>query len=299
MDERQRQIQEGAGLQESRLNTELIGWLQKYGTYILYGLLIVVVAYVGYSRWMQWEEQKTDAAFREYSAARAAGNPDGLLRVAAERGSHKSVWELATLAAADQFLAAARRGMAPGADPSAPAEGDVLTEEETSQMYARARDLMRDVLDRTAGDQAKWILAQQARWGIATASISLGEPDQAREALQGYIDAAEARGLKAQSKVAASRIETLELLGAPVPLYATDELPEAARPLEAAPGSGQLDLQQYLQRQRQQQESELLEGPPIPRELFTPVDSEIADEPAPEADSPVPTDDAPGDDGGG
>ncbi len=44
MDERQEQVQVGAGLQESRLNTDLINWLNKWGSHILSVVALIVLA---------------------------------------------------------------------------------------------------------------------------------------------------------------------------------------------------------------------------------------------------------------
>ncbi|MEM1423311.1 MAG: hypothetical protein AAGH64_04835, partial [Planctomycetota bacterium] len=52
MDDRQQQVKIGAGLEESRINRELIDWLNKWGMRILIVVLLVVAAYQG-SRFLE------------------------------------------------------------------------------------------------------------------------------------------------------------------------------------------------------------------------------------------------------
>ncbi|HVZ93431.1 MAG TPA: tetratricopeptide repeat protein, partial [Phycisphaerales bacterium] len=102
MEDRQKQIQVGAGLQESRLNADLIQFLQKYGTPILMVVLVIVLGYVGWSKYNRWQAERRDEAFAAYQAARGgvgadgtlAGSPDNLLKVAEERRGRGAVWEL-------------------------------------------------------------------------------------------------------------------------------------------------------------------------------------------------------------
>lgn len=72
MDDRQQQVQVGAGLQESRLNTDFIDFLKKYGTYGLYAMLAVVLSYVGWQRWTMHKNNTRDQAFADLGAAIAS-----------------------------------------------------------------------------------------------------------------------------------------------------------------------------------------------------------------------------------
>ncbi|XOV74239.1 MAG: hypothetical protein ACFHWZ_11765 [Phycisphaerales bacterium] len=102
MDDQKRQVEAGAGLQESRLNQDFIDLLKKYGTTVLLVLLVIMATYVGIQRYAQYQEDKTDQAFADLD--NAANTPAVLLAVAEQWDGRASVWEIATIRAAKAYL---------------------------------------------------------------------------------------------------------------------------------------------------------------------------------------------------
>ena len=248
MDDRQQQIQVGAGLQESRLNTDLIAWLEKYGTWILGIVCLIVLSYVGLSRYEQWRVTKVDDAFAEYNAARGSmgtdgvlsGSPDSLLAVAREHAGNASVAQLATLDAAEIFLGCARRGLRPGADVRTTKPEDELTPEQQAQMLGQAMDLFSQAAAQTAGRPALGLLHLRALWGKAAVSTSKGELDQARTQLEEIKALASKFGFEEQSDEAVRRLEALAGFAQPVELLSDADL-------AAVPGLDAQQLEQSIQ----------------------------------------------------
>lgn len=239
MDERdRRQIEVGAGLQESRLNTELIEWLQKWGPRVLYMLLAVVLGYLGWSKWQTYRQNQLDKAFDEYHAEQASQNPDVLLDIAQKNDGKGSIWSLATLDASDLLLTAGRLGVRPGVGPNAATDADALTEEERQNTLHSAFEHYKAVLNRNVKDPHHVLFAQKARWGMVSALISLGELDQARKVLEEYVSVAEQHAFTENAALGKKRLETLKNLTEPIPVYTSAQLPEANRPLVQNFGAG-------------------------------------------------------------
>ena len=68
MDERQQQIKAGAGLEESRINQDLIDFLQKWGSWILMALAVAALAYAGL-QWLERQRVEKKSLWRASSAA--------------------------------------------------------------------------------------------------------------------------------------------------------------------------------------------------------------------------------------
>lgn len=235
MDDRQQHVQVGAGLQESRLNTEFIDFLKKWGTTVLYVVAALVLVFFAYEKWQGWQRGKLDQAFTEYNAASAAGNPENLLALAEQHKGQGGIWELATLSAVDHYLVAVRRGYKPGADMTNPAESDALTEAQSTEMLNKAESLLKQVLDSTRKHPAKLMFTQQARWNLATVAINKGDTAAAKSFLQEYIDAATKADIKTQAALAQKRLDSLSALASLQPVYTESQLPESARPPAPAP----------------------------------------------------------------
>lgn len=244
MDERQQQVQVGAGLQESRLNTEFIDFLRKYGTYGLYGLLAVVLAYVGWQKWSVYQQKNLDEAFRQLDAGMASRNPENLLTVAAENKGQGAVWQLATLSAAENYLDAARRGYAPGSDQVNPAETDRLTESQTQEMLNKANGLLKDVLAKVGNDKGQLLIAQRTRWNLATAALNANDPATAKKYLDEYENAAKNAGLTDMVALGSTRASSIDRVLAPTALYTEAELPATAKPAAPVqvPGMGTFNV---------------------------------------------------------
>lgn len=233
MDERQQQIQVGAGLQESRLNTELIAWLEKWGTYILMGILVVVLAYVGWSRYQQYEAAQLDEAFAQYTAARGQqgadgvlnGRPDSLLKVAADFSGRKSVAMLAKLDAAEIYLGSVRRGLLPGTDLTAVKPEDAITPEKSAELVKSAEDLFTQVVSATASRGDLGVINLRARLGLAVAAASRGDAETAKRLFGEAEQAATKLGFLEFAAEAKRRGEMIVTLSAPAPLLSEADLP--------------------------------------------------------------------------
>lgn len=230
MDDRQQQITEGAGLQESRLNTEFIDFLKRWSNTVLTVVLVVTLAYVGWTYWGKMKERKLDEAFVNYEAAVDSGSPDSLLKVASEFPNQASVAPLARLRAADIYLDAARSGVAPGGD--AAIEADVLTDEERVVFALLGRDQYSEALEEVAGDTKRMLLQLRARDGVASAAISMGDVDAGREALAELRKAASDAGFVQLAAHTSERIEGLEEKLNQPPLYARENIAAAVLEVE-------------------------------------------------------------------
>jgi predicted negative regulator of RcsB-dependent stress response len=229
MDERQQQIQVGAGLQESRLNTDLIAWLEKWGTWILAVLCVVVLSYVGWNYYQKQQREVMDKALAAFNTARGTlgidgirtGSPDGLLAVSRE---HPRVATLASMEAAEIFLGSARRGVRPGGNVLTPATEDVLTPEQQTEMLTQAATLFSEAKSRTDSSVAMAMLNMRARLGIAAVAISKGDFDQAKATLSEMEDRATKLGLTEHAAEAKRRLELLPKLAVPTELFRDADL---------------------------------------------------------------------------
>lgn len=302
MDDQQRKIEAGAGLQESRLNEDFIDLLKKYGTTVLLILLAIMATYVGIQRYSQYQQDKTDQAFADLEGA--ANTPAILLKVAATWDGRGSVWEIATLRAAGAYIESARTRAEVGIDASQVEEFEPLTDEQVRANLQEAVKLYTSVLDRTKG--SKPIFAQDARWGLATANLGLAALSEGDEREQ-YLNAAASEtqamiGIAEgndPNKVAVgnARLELIELLRtSPVAIYETASLPESAQykpdprddisnlirdQMNPAQGPQQPEMRRLSPEEVQEIQERMNTDDPVfsidPRDVSTPVDPEAED----------------------
>lgn len=235
MEDRQTQIREGAGLEESKLNVEFIDWLRRWSTPLLLLVAVAALGYLGYQKWQQMKVAKVNEAFAELNRAVNSRNPnpEALKAIAAQYEGIRAVPTLALLRAADLHLAAARTGVkaaAPVQPDGTVAPEDVLNDEQRSRELAEAERLYRQVLDRNAGSTATALHAIAGAYGLAAVAESRGELDKAREFYERVKSLAEAAGFAEHVKVAQGRIELLPSLTEKPRLYAQAELPKAPEP---------------------------------------------------------------------
>lgn len=304
MDDRQRKIEAGAGLQESRINQDFIDLLKKYSTPTLIILLIIMGSYVGVQRYRQWQEDRTDQAFADLD--NAADVPAVLLNVAADWDGRGSVWEIATLRAARVYLNSARTRTELSTNPADAAPAARLSDERVIAGYREAIRLYESVLARTKG--AKPVFAQEARWGIATANMSLSslttgsERDQAianaRQHLNDFVEAAQGNDAN-KVAVGTARLELLDMIASnPVSLFESAQLPESARfvadPMfdprnltrdTASPFQGATDVTPMTEEQIQEMIRNLMANDPALS--LDPMDTPPADPQDPSGDDPV------------
>lgn len=234
MEQRQTQVQVGAGLQESRLNTDLINFLQKYGSIAVYALLVVVLGYVGLNWWKGQQEKSRDAAFADYRAASTSLSPTSLID-AAGRHEGTTVAAMSRIEAVRLYVEAARRGLKPGSDAAAPKPEDKLDEAGKKQVIADAEKQIDAIMNDSSAPAA---LKQQARWFKAGVQADNGDIDGAVKTMQELEAQAKALGFADQEFKAKERIAHFAKLKGVKPIFARADLPESAREPEAPAAAG-------------------------------------------------------------
>lgn len=222
MDDRQRTIVEGAGLEESRLNQDFIEWLRKWGTPIL---MVVVVLSGGYAAWNMWgrfQERSHDEAYAQFHAAAVAGSPDNLVVVAEEHRGRGAVFELALIEAADAYLSSARTGVRPGG--SSDNAEDLLDEEQRRSNLRRAGELYERLISTVASRRGHELHLINGHFGVAAVAESTGEIDRAREHLQQVAEIAERAVYPSIARVARERVATLDTVAQTPRLYSQAEV---------------------------------------------------------------------------
>ncbi len=249
MEERQTQIREGAGLEESRLNVEFIEWLRKWSTPLIVILAVIAAGFFLYRRIEQSRIAHESRAFVEYTQAATGANPspEALKSIAEEYEGVGSVSEMARLRAADVYMRAVRLGLRlavnvdPGPNSDLNEDGtpknleDLLTPEDRTRYLNEAQALYRRVYDDIAGDVTRALIKIDATFGLAAVAESKGEFDLAQRLYDEIEKLAEARGLTPQRNLAKARRETLSELASPPRLYSLAELPAEPAPPEPEP----------------------------------------------------------------
>ncbi len=182
MDDRQTQIREGAGLEDSRVNQEFIDFLNKWSSPVIMTLAVAALVWAGLQFLERKKIARIDQAFSEFASATSGGNPSpaSLKTIASEYAGVRSVSELALLRTTDLYLNAFVVGYEPGAlmDPltGLPAdETDVLDDERKQSYLSQAGTLANQVLDSTNGVEGKELIAMQALSRLA--SVKEGQRD--------------------------------------------------------------------------------------------------------------------------
>lgn len=237
MEERQTKIREGAGLEESRLNTEFIEWMKKYSTPLLLVLAVAAGTYFLWNYYKTVTERGIDDSFRALDAAMNSRNPTSLVRVAEEE-TRLTVPLTARLSAADLHLNAARTGVPIGValDPANPGklpEGtEALTSAQRDEQVSAADGLYKQVADETAGNPDRVLHFISAQNGLAACAEMKGQFEAARGHYQKVIDAAtEARFVEAADQ-ARRMMESIDGLSDSPRLYAEADLPQAAKAVQ-------------------------------------------------------------------
>lgn len=247
MDDRQRGIEIGAGLQESRLNQDFINFLQKWGPRALYALAITVGLWAGYQYYQRWQAERNDKAFQELTDARGtlvgatfSGSPDAILAVAEKHAGRASVAIQAKLDAADIYAVSARRGVFPGGDYAN--EEDRLSPEERTAQNERARALYQDVIDKIGGQSRYDAFALDAYEGLFTTELNLGNWPEARAAAASALELAEKAKLHGRAQILRERLESVDGLGKLAALPSNADLPESARMPDRTPAINPLSM---------------------------------------------------------
>ncbi|GIW73905.1 MAG: hypothetical protein KatS3mg103_0427 [Phycisphaerales bacterium] len=283
MDERQGQVKERAGLDESRINEEFRDFLVKWGPRLLIAVALVALALSG-RRWLnQQAERRVDEAFVQLALATGSGSasPDTLLSLASQYEDVRAVADLATLAAAEAYLAAVRRGVVIGAQPDElgryPQDELLDADLRASYLEQAEQALVRVAESKQTPDP----LVVRALMGLAAVAEARGRLDQARSFYQRAIERDQAAGLGVVARVAEQRLADLDELAAVTDLPSDKQLPAVAQATPDADadepdpddpfGLGTLDLGDLG--------SGLLEAPDQPRQ-------QPADPPTDQPDQP-------------
>ncbi len=263
MDERQMDIKERAGLEETKFDQNFLNWFNKWGNRILWLALIALGLYVGNQWFGKWQRAQIDKAFSEYQEVFTIDpTPEAMLAVASKHGGTRGIGSMARLAAADQYLSAVRQGLVVGAilapDGTLLTQDDALSDEDRAFYLDQAQTQYQMVFDENSADSDLAIHAMGAGFGMAAVAESRGELEKAGEwytrveALageHGYTDvvtrAAEMRGALAELEVSPR-------------LYARAELPEPPATQDPIDRFDNAQIQEILR--QMQEEQAALEG---------------------------------------
>jgi hypothetical protein len=231
MDERQQQIRERAGLEESRLNQDFIDFLQKWHPCSARRL---VARYALWQRYQKAEDTKIATAFAAVEAARAGDNPspDTLISVADEHAGRGAVALLARREAADIYLDCAARGVKPGSvvnpDGTLASEDDaVKTPEEREELLKQAAASYQWIVDQTRNDDDKAQHTMGGLYGLAAVAETRGEWDRAKEYYQQVTTIAKRKGYANHEATAQKRLDSLSELAKAEPLPLKIQVPPA------------------------------------------------------------------------
>lgn len=231
MDDRQTQIKEGAGLEESRINKEFIDFLNKWSSPVITVLAVAALIWAGLGFLERRKLERIDQAFAAYEAAIQGGNPSpaSLTALAAEYEGVRAVPDLAQLRTIDLYLVAYLRGVEPGVEID-PVTGQAvdgsgsLDEDQRERYLGQARSLADEVIARIADNPDKAMLSIQAlirRGAIAECDRDL---DKARANYERAKAIAQQAQLDALAIFAQTRIDTIGTLDPDLALPSSDQL---------------------------------------------------------------------------
>lgn len=230
MEDRQRQIKEGAGLEESRLNKEFIEMLSKWGPYFFIGVAILAGGYALYQKYERDQATARDTAYVSLNAASIAQNPDTLAEIARE-SSGTAIPLISAMAAADIHLSAARTGIPIGEklgqDGKLPEGKAFLTDEQRAQELAKAEELYKLVVGKGNGSAGQESFVISSLTGLASISEDRGKVDEATNYYNQAIAKAEALKFTHLAGTLKERLASLPKLNAAPKLLTNAELPGA------------------------------------------------------------------------
>lgn len=284
MDDRQTQIRQGAGLEESRVNHDLLDFLNKWSSPVLFVLAAAAVAWWGMQQLEKRKIAKVDRAFGDLDAALAGGNPspDSLQTLATEYEGVRAVPELALLRTTDVYLGAFIRGVEPGAQLN-PATGqpiddaDLLDETQRGAYLNSAGELAQRVLTMTEGNDQKSMLTIQALIRLAVVGEGKRDFTGAKANYTRAAEIAKRTGFPILSSFASHRADNVESL------EGIKALPTQAE-LTALPGEAVMDIDTLNELLNSSMPS--VESDPIETDPITPAPAEEPAAETPATDSP-------------
>ncbi|MEO0512217.1 MAG: hypothetical protein AAF108_04895 [Planctomycetota bacterium] len=231
-DVRQSELKEGAGLDESRLNTEFIEALQKYASPLLFVAAGVVLAFVGWGRLQDMQNDAVNDAYQNYSEVAESANPNpvSLRVIAEEHGGVRSIGIQTRLREADVYLDSVRSGLVPGASQqfgADPAEEDTLTDEDRAKYLDDAERLYRAVAEEAGTEPGARLHAIGALFGVAAVLEERGDADAAVETYERLAAMADEAGFETSAAIARGRAASVGDVLAAGELPSQDDLPQA------------------------------------------------------------------------
>lgn len=236
LDQRQTQIREGAGLEESRLNREFIDLLQKISMPVLVIVAILAVGYAFKQRYDRGQKEKLDLAFSEIEAASSSAHPspDALRSIADEYQSIAGVYLKGSLRAGDAYLDTFRSGVKPGAelkpDGSLAKPEDVLADSDKAYHLSQAEAMYQRVYSETAGKSEYTLMRLESMYGLAAVAECKGEYDAAKKHYEDIIALTDKGPWAIHTTLAKARIASLGNLKDLPHMYKAAELPKPPEP---------------------------------------------------------------------
>jgi hypothetical protein len=236
IEDRQFQIRERAGLEESRYNQDFIEFLRKWSTPTLVVIAVLAAGYALYQRFEKAQHDRVNAAFDELQAAMGGGNPspDSLADVASAYEGVRGVSVLARLNAADTYMRALRTRLKVGAKAQQDgsfAVADTLddTNPEAAKVretyLAKARELYQKVYDDTSGSDGTRSISVSAIFGLAAVEESSANFAAAKTQYEKVISLTSGGPFAIQAEIAKKRIESIDKLQNLPIVYTRAELP--------------------------------------------------------------------------
>ncbi len=240
MDQRQKQIQSSAGLEEAKYNVEFIDFLRRWGTPILLVVAICSMGFFFYRRHQENRAAQIDQAWVELEDARVSRSPASLLAVAEAHASELGVPQQARLAAADVMFISAVQGVKPGGlTPAGELTGadSLLTPEGRTEQLKAALVQYALVAEQLAGKRHMEQLRITAMFGMAAAQETMEKWDEAVATLKAVVLAGNEADFPAQAAAAQKRIDTMDEAKNAPRLYAAAEV-KTTKPVAVPPPAG-------------------------------------------------------------
>lgn len=235
MDDRLKQIKEGAGLDESRLNQEFVDALKKYSTPVLVVLAIVAGIYVFYVRRERQRAVELDQSLVQFDSAFESKAPTSLQAVAESAPDYSGAKSMALLALGDIHLEEFRTGVPSGTqltgDGAIQTEGGkFLTQPERDEKLREAERAYQRVVDLTQSDADRRLQYFNALAGLAAVEEAKGQLDAAKISYTRIADLAEKQGYPALAATMRRFAESTGALKDAPRLYNASELASATAP---------------------------------------------------------------------
>lgn len=244
MDDRQRQVKVGAGLEESRINQEFLDWLGKWGPRVLIVLLVIVAAYQGKRFLDQNARQSENQAFVDYHEAVRTNDAAAVLVVGDKHDGVGTLWEMSRMRAGESLMREGTTGLMEGTvDRRSPTPDEILSEEVRTQRLERAVELYEGVIARVEGKKNRVLYLLKAQDALASAMISLGRYDEGRALLESVVETGEESGYGDLAELARERLARWDDVVNPPVVVSLASLPNAARPVVQPPA--ELNFQEF------------------------------------------------------